>query len=543
MVAISVPFFFTFLILNITLRIYEKNNYYDRMRTNTTVLETDILTQLDQYEILLKQMTYGIDSINSEQEFIQNRIIQTQKNYPQIERIDILDKNKIVLITAPYRSDMIGLDDSVLLKDLDNTHIYWSDVFLSRITGKASVFAAIETEQYTIVCYISISEFQDILNKYQIMDMNTDLSSSTGLLVATSSSNIIVSKELIKQEDRIEYYRTKDELSNKGIQSFYEISENGWVIELTALDSTIFKTVDLINKLLAITYIITFTFVFWSITRTINKLTAPIAHLTRSTQLVGEGNYDIEVDYSYKELNDLAENFGLMAGKIKRRSDELNQFVYIASHDLQEPLRMITSYIQILDRKYNHLFDEDGKKYFNYVVDGASRMKNLIRDLLRYSRAGNKYVYMVVDLNELLRDVQYNLEVSVKENSGLIEVPTMPTIVADRTMIQQVFQNIISNSLKYHSDQAPHIVIEWSEDKLFWEFRIYDNGIGIDEAYKDKIFEVFSRLNTKDKYDGTGIGLAVCKKVVENHGGIIRVLSPHSTGSQFIFTIRKGLEN
>ncbi|MEZ0005147.1 PAS domain S-box-containing protein [Flavobacterium sp. 28YEA47A] len=220
---------------------------------------------------------------------------------------------------------------------------------------------------------------------------------------------------------------------------------------------------------------------------------------------------------------------------------ELEQFAYIASHDLQEPLRMITRFLSEIQRKYSDNLDDKGKEYIHYAVDGAHRMRNLILDLLEYSRVGKfDQTIETIDLNILIEEVTNYHEVFIKESNAVIKWSHLPTIQNRKTPIQLVFQNLISNALKYHSpSEPPEIEIAHQDLGDHWLFLVKDNGIGIDPMFSEKIFVIFQRLHAKHEYSGTGIGLAICKKIIEAQGGKIWVESEEAQGSTFYFTVSK----
>jgi PAS domain S-box-containing protein len=223
---------------------------------------------------------------------------------------------------------------------------------------------------------------------------------------------------------------------------------------------------------------------------------------------------------------------------LKRSNAELQQFAYVASHDLQEPLRMVTSYLDLLNHKYGDRLEPKAKEYMAYAVDGADRMRELVNDLLSYSRVDSKPMKLeVVDLNTVVDEVAKDLHVSINDTKAEMFVDALPTIVADRTKIKQVFQNLLSNAVKFHDDAPAIVTISARRLGREWQFAVKDNGIGIDSKFQDKIFEMFQRLHTKEEYAGTGIGLAISKKIVEKHGGRIWVESEPGKGSTFYFTI------
>jgi PAS domain S-box-containing protein len=226
--------------------------------------------------------------------------------------------------------------------------------------------------------------------------------------------------------------------------------------------------------------------------------------------------------------------------ELKRSNSELEQFAYVASHDLQEPLRMVSSYTQLLGRRYGEKFDADAKEFMGYIVDGAARMKQLIEDLLAYSRVGTRgRDFRPVDLGRPLARALGNLKAAIDESGAEVSHPPMPTAPADEAQLAQLFQNLLANALKFRGPRPPRIRVEVSENDKFLEIAVRDNGIGIEPQYFERIFMVFQRLHNKGEYPGTGIGLAICKKVVERHGGQIRVESRPGEGSAFVFTLPK----
>ena len=226
--------------------------------------------------------------------------------------------------------------------------------------------------------------------------------------------------------------------------------------------------------------------------------------------------------------------------ELKRSNAELEQFAYVASHDLQEPLRMVASYTQLLSRRYEAKLDGDAREFMAYVVDGASRMKQLIEDLLAYSRVGTKGgEFRPVAADSALRRALFNLRAGIEEAGAAVTYDALPTLPADEVQLGQLFQNLIGNALKFRSDSVPRIHVGVKELPQEWELEVRDNGIGIEKQYYERIFMVFQRLHNKGEYPGTGIGLAICKKVVERHGGRIWVESRPGEGSSFFFTLPK----
>jgi len=231
--------------------------------------------------------------------------------------------------------------------------------------------------------------------------------------------------------------------------------------------------------------------------------------------------------------------------ELTRSNRDLEQFAYVASHDLKEPLRTVGTFVDLFRRKYNAGLDNDGREYLDFVTDGVFRMSNLINSLLTYSRVGRKEMeFFEVDLNTVIQNKLEDLSKLIEERAVSVEVGTLPKILCSRNQMGMVFYNLINNAIKFNNNKHPSVKIESprSSDPHFWKFSISDNGIGIEAEYQDQIFEIFRRLHNKQDYEGTGIGLALCKKIINRHGGNIWLDSTPGQGTKFYFTIRKDLE-
>lgn len=224
---------------------------------------------------------------------------------------------------------------------------------------------------------------------------------------------------------------------------------------------------------------------------------------------------------------------------LKRSNQELEQLAYVASHDLQEPLRMVTSYVQLLDKRYHDkLQDEDAQTFMGFAIDGARRMQQLINDLLDFSRIGTRGAPFAPVVGEkLLQNVLMNLKIAIQESDAEITSDPIPTFVADGGQMLRLFQNLIANALKFRGDKSPKIHISFQQEASSYRFGVHDNGIGFEMRQAERMFQIFQRLHARDKYEGTGIGLAVCKRIVERHGGRIWAESTPGNGAVFYFTI------
>ena len=226
--------------------------------------------------------------------------------------------------------------------------------------------------------------------------------------------------------------------------------------------------------------------------------------------------------------------------ELRIKNKELEQFVYIASHDLQEPLRTTTSFVELLQLQYQGKLDERADKYFSFIMDSSTRMKTLIKDLLDYSRIGAKKELVEVDCDVVMKEVLADLGNAISNAQAIITTDHLPVITGYATEIKQLFQNLLINAIKFRKkDIAPQIQVYIKDLGEHWQFSVKDNGIGIEEQHKEKIFMIFQRLHTKTAYEGSGIGLAHTKKIVELHGGNIWIESTVGEGTTFHFTIQK----
>jgi light-regulated signal transduction histidine kinase (bacteriophytochrome) len=226
--------------------------------------------------------------------------------------------------------------------------------------------------------------------------------------------------------------------------------------------------------------------------------------------------------------------------ELARSNADLQQFAYVASHDLQEPLRMVSSYLQLIEQRYKDKLDADGTEFMGYAVDGANRMQMMIQDLLIFSRVESRGAsFQLVNCEAVLEQALANLQVAIEENRAVITHDPLPAVMADATQIVQLFQNLIGNAIKFRRQEPPQVHISAQAKGKEWEFSVRDNGIGIDPQYAERIFVIFQRLHNKAEYAGSGIGLAVCKRIVERHGGRIWVESLLGQGATFYFTIPK----
>jgi PAS domain S-box-containing protein len=256
-----------------------------------------------------------------------------------------------------------------------------------------------------------------------------------------------------------------------------------------------------------------------------------IGYLSVSHDFTERKKYEKALEVAHDKLESKVQ-------ELKRSNQDLERFAYVSSHDLQEPLRMVILYSQLLDKRYKDKLDNDANEFIEFIVDGAQHMRQLIDDLLAYSRVTNKAnKFENVDMEILLKNVIANLSITIEENSVNITHDPLPTIFADPVQMGQIFQNLITNSIKFHGSHPPKVHISAKKGDKEWIFSVKDNGIGIDPKHQNQIFEIFKRLHTKKEYVGSGIGLSIVKKIIIHHGGRVWVESNLGKGSTFYFTI------
>ena len=278
-----------------------------------------------------------------------------------------------------------------------------------------------------------------------------------------------------------------------------------------------------------------------------NEMTAQLSEsykkmkktLSEKTEILGiTEKQNQELTLAKQTMTSLLKDMHIAQDVLIHQKNELEQFAYVASHDLQEPLRAITSFTQLLEAKLEPIWDEKDKKYMGFIIEGTTRMQQLIEGLLAYSRVQSSPLhYTPVNLNTCVEKALQNLQIAIIENQAKIKSSDLPTVLGEELLLTQLLQNLIGNAIKFRSKLDPEIKIQAESQDGCWIISVSDNGIGINPSYLDKIFGIFERLHTRDKYPGTGLGLAICKKIVERYGGTIWVTSKTDEGSTFIFSL------
>ena len=271
------------------------------------------------------------------------------------------------------------------------------------------------------------------------------------------------------------------------------------------------------------------------------SMTKALNEINRASKKIAQGDLDERAEvYSKDEIGQVAVAVNQMTEQLISSNKELGQFAYVASHDLQEPLRTITNYVGLFEKQYKGQLDANADKYLQSITSATNRMQLLIKDVLDYSRIGHDKILTKIDTYKLLNELITDLSISIKESNANIHVDKLPVIKGYETELRSLFQNLISNAIKFRkTDAQMHITITSKENNKEWIFAVKDNGIGIEKEYFERIFTIFQKLHGQKEFAGTGIGLAQCKKIVELHNGKIWVESQLNEGSTFYFTIPK----
>jgi signal transduction histidine kinase len=354
-----------------------------------------------------------------------------------------------------------------------------------------------------------------------------------------------------------------DYRGKKVIAAWRYIPSLGWGLVAKIDTKEAFADVTNLRNLAAIILIIVIVLSGITAFSIAHSISEPIKRLSEGAAIIGSGNLDYKIGTNLKdEIGQLSRSFDKMTLDLKQTTasrDELNreiaerkqaqeelvrsnkdleQFAYVASHDLQEPLRAVSGFVELLRRNLEKHLDEKTSEYINFSIDGAKRMQSLINGLLEYSRVGTQGKKpQKVDSKEAFDEALARLQAGIEESGAKITAYNLPTVYFDDMQLMRLFQNLIGNAIKFRGDQAPEIHVSAIHKDGGWRFAVRDNGIGIEPQYTERIFMIFQRLHTRKTYAGTGIGLSICKKIVERHGGRIWVESTPGSGSTFYFTV------
>lgn len=534
-----------------------------------TAIETWVASRASEIRILANLESTKALNMSS----IQKNLAFFASHQQEFEAVSFADKEGIVEYST---MNQIGVyfSERTYFEEAVNGREYISDVLMGKVTNQPTILFSAPVyngnKQFEGVIYgtVSLKTIEHMMGQFRngdsgesyLIDRNGYLITESrfagnwGMLEFKLESDILTrAKQGDQSTSTYENYR------GKRVFGTYQLVNNGKWIAVTEIErDEVYQTFN--KQLIVMTVIIgmVLTFSLIMMLRLSHHVEQPVQHVLRGVQRLKYGDYNYQIDITHMrsapiELLQLCEAFNQMSQNIQGHerelklqkeelalsNAELEQFAYVASHDLQEPLRMVASYVQLLAKRYKGQLDQDADDFIHYAVDGSQRMQNLINDLLAFSRVTTKGKELKsIDLEVVLQHVLANLQTAIQESEALVTHDPLPTLLADPTQMAQLLQNLIGNALKFRDvDRKPIIHVGLEERDEEWLFSVRDNGIGFDPKYRDRIFLIFQRLHNKSKYPGTGIGLSICKKIIEQHGGKIWVKSKVGQSTTFYFTL------
>lgn len=496
-----------------------------------------------------------------------------RQQYPAISAWYLLDAQGRVMAAA--RAELIGRTSAAAQEALAQLaagkETLVTDLFAKgvRDPGVFVIGHRFEDEDQrfsgAVVAEIEAAKLGDLaLTLVRVKEGRYSVFDSKGILVFTSPSDVDVARDAWRVRDTLldEALRTHGDVggvdvlpydSRPRFTAWVMVPGLGWVVGASRpVDVAMAPAYDSLRLVTGLNLVI---IVLSGLGALLvgRRIVGRLALLREHAQALGAGQLGRRVAIGgLRELAELGEHFNDMAQRLQQRSleveqamedlarsnRELEQFAYVASHDLQEPLRVITGYLQLIERRYRDRLDEDGVQFIDYVVEAVARMQQLIADLLQYSRVGTRGCPMArADLEEIFCYVEETLGRSLAESGVRLTHDPLPAVTGDATQLAQLLQNLVANAVKFRGEHEPAVHVSAEPEGGLWRISVRDNGIGIERQYWDKIFVIFQRLHTRQKYPGTGIGLAICKRIVERHGGHIWLESEPGKGTTFHFTL------
>jgi signal transduction histidine kinase len=516
------------------------------------------------------------ESLVVEQAVIQQLVAQN----PAVQEILYVDARGQILASASQQQALLAnqftISQSQWFLTAKQGDRYYGPIQLSPAGESYLIMARPGTRETIIAARLQMNILSDVVAEIQFGERGRAfVLNPTGRIIAhTNPQNVQTYTEIdhasplftaltLDIDEWFGSYRDVDGMPVVGVTSAVPGTE--WVIVTELPQSEAFATSRLAFFLLCLSTVVLGLLILLLSARSLEAvLLIPLEELRRGAERIRDGDLAQRIVLPRPdEIGQVALAFNQMAAELQevytsleqkiaerthdleqqraeleRSNTELAQFAYIASHDLQEPLRMVTSYLQLLERRYSAQLDETAHEFIGFAVDGANRMQQLIRDLLLYSRVGTQSKPFVrTPCEQILQGVLNNLQVAIEETQAVITHDDLPEIAVDATQFGQLLQNLIGNALKFRGQEPPVIHIGAEQQGATWLFSVQDNGIGIEPQYNERIFVIFQQLHTRDKYPGTGIGLAICRKIVERHGGRIWVESVYGEGTTFYFTV------
>jgi signal transduction histidine kinase len=550
-----------------------EDNQINSMRKDSTIQQTAIDNWVASRASEIRNLANSQSARELDIDNIQKDLKFFASHQQEFEAVSFANKEGIVEFSTMNQLSVYFFERTYF-REASKGREYISDVLMGNVTNQPTILFSApvinNNKQFMGVIYgtVTLKTIDQLMEQFRYGDSGESyLIDRNGYLITESrfqgnwkrlefqlNSDILEhAKQGIQATSTYENYRDKQ------VFGTYQLVNNGkWIAVNEIQRDEVYRTFNrqLIAMILIICIVLTLGFIL--MLRISYHIEHPVQHLLTGVQRLKQGDYKYKIDYSSMksapvELLQLCEAFNQMSQNIqdnelelKRQKEdlassnaELEQFAYVASHDLQEPLRMVASYVQLLAKRYQGKLDQDADDFIHYAVDGAQRMQSLINDLLAFSRVGTKGKELKsVDFEVVLKHVMTNLQHAIQESDARVTHDPLPTLLVDSTQMVQLLQNLVGNAIKFRdASRAPVIHIGIKQQGKEWLFSVRDNGIGFDPKYRDRIFLIFQRLHNKTKYQGTGIGLSICKKIVERHGGKIWVESELGHSTTFYFTL------
>ncbi len=494
-------------------------------------------------------------------------------NYRFFDMLRIVGHEGKVEYLAPYNEDLLRADmtgQAFFQVTAQLNRPYWSTTFISMHTGQPALTLSIPVKQGILAGYLNLAILNSVIAKVKIgLHGYAWITDRDGTIIAHPNKSFISQRTKVKylsgiqqalhdNEGTFEYHvEGSDRLGSAVI-----VPQTHWIVAVTQPVEEAYASLKKIRTILLTGTSAALALALLIALSSLKKTLQPLSQLTEHSQRIAAGDYHLTLPPKhYREINELAQNFHVMVEAVKgrenrlreteeqlkkmnaelqRSNQELEQFAYVASHDLQEPLRMVASYTKLFEKRFKEQVDEKADTYIQYIVGGATRMQDLINDLLVYSRISTQAEPLqLTESQAILNNVLASLEAAIQESGALVTHNDLPEVRADALQLERMFQNLIANAIKFRGEDPPRIHVSTQSTGNEWLFCVQDNGIGLEPQYKDKIFVIFQRLHSRRAYPGTGIGLAICKRIINRHGGTIRVESEPGKGAMFYFTLPK----
>ncbi len=530
----------SFLVVNFIIVPKQRDDLHS-IHSDIVYIEQMINLQLEEYIEDFMSIVYLKKNILSANDM--HKYVDSAKDVNDMSEFYIMDLNAVVVYSYPQK-EMDGLNLENLFPSIINLEIN-RPIVSSSSEGVITILMNDGMNFYAANFKMDLENLlraETMLSqniKFYLVDKYNNILSTSEEIWIYKKPIIVKEKEHSSNTEKNAQHHIFEAVQNEQeyILATSKIEELEWTLSILVYASDFNRATLVYFIILGVTlaFMLLIMLIFQLLIK--KRIVRPIVTLSEAFGIKAFSELDlVEIDYSrIAEIDDLIDGFKMLIRHLVSKKKEMDEFVYIASHDLQEPLRVMTSYINIIEMEYNDKIDDDGRKFLNYVVDASARMRTLILGLLDYSRASKaQLVTEEIELNEIVELAKENLALAISDANAMIIQDSLPAVIGERNALIQLFQNLIGNAIKF-SEGKPMIKILYENNCI----EVSDNGIGIDPDYLDLIFKPFKRLNKTSEYPGTGIGLSIVSKVVENHGWSIRVESEVNSGTRFIIDLEE----